>query len=63
MAGGAGAPRWGDTGNEESRVPPAFFLSRFQPAAVLKANQLPVPKDPAAFEMLKEFNLKLEPSI
>ncbi|WP_241005940.1 cell envelope integrity protein TolA, partial [Aeromonas media] len=32
-------------------------------AAVLKANQLPVPKDPAAFEMLKEFNLKLEPSI
>ena len=32
-------------------------------AAVLKANQLPVPKDPAAFEMLKEFNLKLEPNI
>ena len=32
-------------------------------AVVLKANQLPVPKDPAAFEMLKEFNLKLEPSI
>ena len=26
-------------------------------AAVLKANQLPVPKDPAAFEMMKEFNL------
>ena len=32
-------------------------------AAVLKANQLPVPKDPAVFEQLKELNLKLEPSI
>ncbi|MNO73671.1 cell envelope integrity inner membrane protein TolA [compost metagenome] len=32
-------------------------------AAILKANQLPVPKDPAALEMLKEFNLKLEPNI
>lgn len=31
--------------------------------AVLKAKQLPVPKDPAAFEMLKEFTLKLEPNI
>lgn len=32
-------------------------------AAVLKANQLPVPKDPAAFEMVKKFNLKLDPNI
>ncbi|WP_461607587.1 cell envelope integrity protein TolA, partial [Aeromonas rivipollensis] len=32
-------------------------------AAVLKANQLPVPKDPAAFEMLKEFKLNLAPDI
>lgn len=31
--------------------------------AVLKANQLPVPKDPTAFEMLKDFNLKLDPNI
>lgn len=31
-------------------------------SAVLKANQLPVPKDPAAFDMLKEFKLKLEPN-
>lgn len=40
---------------------PAVCLSG--KAAVLKANQLPVPKDPKVFEMLKEFNLKLEPNI
>jgi TolA protein len=32
-------------------------------AAVLKANQLPVPKDPAEFEKLKVFNLKIAPAI
>ena len=32
-------------------------------AAVLKANQLPVPKDPAAFEMMKELSLQLAPKI
>jgi len=32
-------------------------------AAVLKANQLPVPKDPAAFELMKDLRLQLAPTI
>ncbi|MGL5040077.1 MAG: cell envelope integrity protein TolA, partial [Aeromonas sp.] len=32
-------------------------------AAVLKANKLPVPKDPVAYELMKTLNLKLAPSI
>lgn len=38
-------------------------VCRFGKAAVLKVNQLPVPKDPAAFKILNEFNLKLAPNI
>ena len=38
-----------------------------EPATVgridLKANQLPVPKDPAAFELMKDLRLQLAPTI